>query len=265
MKKLIALLLCSVSPILTINQLNQETLSAKIVGKIGQSNLIHYYSKNICTKMCGYVQKLFQYGDEPASEKYQALGKQAQCAVCVAKHRQLPIRKLNTASPLAPLVGAITEPNAIYINEEKMEQRTYGTAYCTLCHEAVHVKYADNAASDLFPLAAFGLTWFGGCAALKALNIVRLRKTASFAVAVALCYYVGMQYKQFMEKRADIEGHYATQCSSCVREHAQNRKRLFEDEHCPLKDNGYLWANDLEKIAQDLGDKKCAYHIEQQK
>ncbi|OGB86198.1 hypothetical protein A3J41_00410 [candidate division TM6 bacterium RIFCSPHIGHO2_12_FULL_38_8] len=63
-----------------------------------------------------------------------------------------------------------------------------------------------------------------------------------------------------MERRADVEGHYATQCSSCVREHAQNRKRLFEEENNPLKNQGYLWANDLEKIAQDLGDKKCAYH-----
>lgn len=260
MKKLIILFLCSTSQIWTLEPLNQQTWVGKLLGKIGESNPVHYYSKEISTKMCGFTQGLFLYGDEPACKKYQDIGEQAQCALCIAKHRQLPIKKLNPASPLAPLVGAIAEANAVFVNEEKMNQRTHGTVYCAMCHEAVHIKYADNAASDLLPLSVFMLTWIGGCAALKACKITRLRKTMSLAVAIALSSCAAMKYRYFMERRADIEGHYATQCSSCVKESAENRKRLFEVENSPLKNMGYLWANDLEKIAQDLGDKKCSYH-----
>ncbi len=260
MKKIIILFLCGVSSVLTCEPLNQQTWAGKLLGKIGESSPVHYYSKEISTKMCGYVQGLYLYGDEPASKTYQDIGERAQCALCIAKHRQLPIKKLNQASPHAPFVGAVAEANAVFVNEEKMNQRTHGGVYCVMCHEAVHVKYADNAVSDLLPLGVFILAWIGGCKVLKACNITRLRKTTSLAVALVLSSYAVMQYKHFMERRADIEGHYATQCSSCVRESAQNRKRSFEEENNPLRDMGYLWANDLEKIAKDLGDKKCSYH-----
>ncbi|MCX5924323.1 MAG: hypothetical protein NTZ68_02780, partial [Candidatus Dependentiae bacterium] len=73
----------------------------------------------------------------------------------------------------------------------------------------------------------------------------------------------------FMERRADIQGMYATQCSSCIRKEIQERKnRIMKD--CPdlpvdfleyLSNlEGYLTPAELEQIAQDLGDKKCAYH-----
>ena len=73
-------------------------------------------------------------------------------------------------------------------------------------------------------------------------------------------FLASKSYHHFMERRADIEGHYATQCATCVTESAERRARLFEEENSHFKDNGYLWADDLFKIANDLKDKKCAYH-----
>lgn len=84
-----------------------------------------------------------------------------------------------------------------------------------------------------------------------------------------------------MERRADIQGHYATQCSKCVLESMQSNKNalieylqttqpdnITEDELLKLDQqravSGYLTQAELEQIAKDLGDKKCSYHSNQQ-
>ena len=186
-------------------------------------------------------------------------------ALGIPQDRHLPIKKLNPASPVAPLVGAIAESDAIYVNEEKMDKAAYGATRCALFHESVHAKYHDKAVDGMMECVVL----IGGSvatnSALKALNINAWRKRISCMVALGLDMYTTFAFSSFKERRADIEGHYATQCSSCVLEHADRRKQLFEVENSPLKDNGYVWAAELEKIAQDLGDKKCAYHSEQLK
>lgn len=256
-KKFIFLLSLSVP----CKSFNQETLPAKIVGFIGQSSLIHAYSTRIQTKIDKLTtQLIFSYGNEPASKKYQELGTQAQFAVGIPKERHLSIKKMNLDSPFARMVGAIAESNAIYVNEEKLDKRTHGQNYAALCHEAVHVKYHDKAVDSMSEIIGFIGSAIGTHIVLKTLNVVAWRKRLSFVVACGLTMYVSQKGHYFREQRADIEGHYATQCSSCVFEHAQLRKQLFEIDNA-LKYSGYLHFADLEKIAQDLGDKKCPHHL----
>ena len=260
-KKFIFLLSFTACFVQPYESFNQKTWPAKIMGFIGQSSLMHAYSTHIQTKIDKVTtQLIFHYGNEPASQKYQELGMAAQFAVGISKEHHLPIKKINLESPLARAVGAIAEAGAIYVNEEKLDKRTYGQNYAGLCHEAVHVKYHDKSVDALLEVVGFIGTAIGTYAVLKALNVVAWRKRLSFVVACGLTVYASSKYSHFQEQRADIEGHYATQCSSCVFEHAQLRKQLFEKENSPLKNSGYLYCAGLEKIAQDLGDKKCAYH-----
>ena len=82
------------------------------------------------------------------------------------------------------------------------------------------------------------------------------------AAGLGTSSFISTKYDRFRERRADIEGHYATQCFRCVEESSAHRKQSFEQENNPLKNNGYLWTTDLEKIAQDLktDNKLCIFH-----
>jgi hypothetical protein len=253
------------SCIIAHEPLNKQTWLTGIIGAIGQSTIIHLCSEHIQTRIDKVTSsQIMNLGDEPASQKYQELGSQAQFAVGIPLERHAPIKKINPASPVAYMFGALAESDAIYVNEEKFDKATYGSVRCALCHEAVHVKYHDKVADGILEIVALIGATIGAFLILKTYDIVRLRKTLSFIIGLGISSCASLQYHQFMERRADIEGHYATQCSTCVYEHAQRRKQLFEEENNPLKDHGYLWAADLEKIAQELGDKKCAYHSHEQ-
>ena len=246
--------------------LNQKTWFAHSMELIGKSSFMEFCSKNIQTKIDqASTRKFVNIGDEPASTKYQEMGSQAQFALGIAQDRHVSVKKLNQALCMASLVKALAEADAIYVNEERMNEVSYGTARSSMFHEAVHVKYHDKMADTM--IEDIGI--IGGSivlnTALKALNITAWRKRTSFMVALGLTTYASLSYRHFMERRADIEGHKATQCSSCVSESASRRKQSFEEKNSPLKDNGYLWSAELEKIAQNFGDKKCAYHSEQKK
>lgn len=261
MKKLLGLFILAMSSLQASDGSDQQTWLAKIMGVIGKSSFMHVYSTKIQVKIDkATTHSLLNFGDEPASQKYQDLGREAQFAVGIPEHRHVPIKKINPESPMASLVGAVAESDAIYVNEEKMDKVLYGSVRSTFFHEAVHVKYHDKAMDQA--IESFGLlsATVGTYAVLKLLNIASWNKNISLIVGFALVSYTGNKYHHFMERRADIEGHHATQCSCCVREHAQRRKQLFEVECCALKDNGYLWSADLERIAQNLGDKKCLNH-----
>jgi|GEM_PF-2484950 len=243
--------------------LNHKTLFNQVMNFVGESDFIHSCSKNIQTKIDEITTaQMFDLGDEPASEKYQELGRQAQFKVGIPEDRHLPIKKLNPTSPLGELAGAIAEADAIYVNEDKFDKRAFGAVHCMLCHESIHVKYNDKVVDQIIEIIVLIGASVGTFLILKTFDVRVLRKTLSLVVGFSLSSYVTSQYHHFMECRADTEGHYATQCSSCVREHGARRAVLFEKEDCPLKYNGYLWAQDLEKIAQGLGDKKCAHHRE---
>ncbi len=108
---------------------------AKIMNMFGQSKFIQCYSN--------YVQKNIDrcnlYGDELASLEYQALGQQAQQALGIKQELQLPIKKIKGPSVISAVVGS----DGIYMNEDRLNNRSFGSKRCTFFHEAVHAKYYD--------------------------------------------------------------------------------------------------------------------------
>lgn len=242
--------------------LNQKTWFSQAMDSIGQSSFMHSFSN--CIKKLET-----SHSNDPASPEYQALGSEAQCTLCTPQKHHLPIKKFDL--PLA-----LVASDAIYVNEADLNAREYGSRRATMHHEAVHAKYHDAAGLKLFSLAGLGFGIISAHTLLKALNITKYRKTLIATAGLSLMTYSLLKYKVFMERRADIQGMYATQCSSCIRKEIQERKNHIM-KNCPdlpaaeakrfvdfleyLSNlQGYLTPAELEQIAQDLGDKKCAYH-----
>ena len=261
--------------------LNQKTWFSQAIDSIGQSSFMHAYSKHVQTKIDSVMHSIQNYGDQPASSRYQELGSQAQCALCTPQEHHLPVKKFNETSRVATLFPAVAESDAIYANENMLDKKTYGSQRSTMFHEATHTKYHDSAVGGILKQAGFWGGTIGTYSALKYCNVVRLRKSLSCTAGLTLMLYTAIKYKYFMEHRADIQGHYATQCSSCVNEEIENRKLLLKENHNACKElhavsptiaqfldkpelpYGYLTRAELQQIAQDLGDKKCAYHSDQ--
>lgn len=259
MKKLIILFLCATSQIWTLEPLNQQTWFAKTMDSIGQSSFMHAYSN--------YMKKLDTcHSNEPASQEYQELGSEAQRNINSIPEHHFPIKKWDL-----PLAKASCD--TIYCNETDLNAREYGSRRATMHHEAIHAKYHDQATIYSLVPIGFSVGAISTRAALKALNINKFRKTLITTTGLSFMTYGLLKYKGFMERRADIQGHYATQCSSCIRKEIQERKNHLI-KTCPSLPvdsleyvsnlQGYLTTAELEKIAQDLGDKKCSYHSNQQ-
>ncbi len=268
--------------------LNQKTWFAQAMDSIGQSSFMHAYSKYVQTKIDGFLHTVQNYGDQSASPYYQELGSQAQCALCTPQDHHLPIKNVDST-----IIPAVADSDAIYVNEKMFDKRTYGSQRSSIFHEATHAKYHDSAMSGMLKQAGFWGGTLGTYAALKTCNIVKFRKSLSCTAGLALMVYATAKYKCFMEKRADIQGHYGTQCSSCVYEEIEQRDKGFEEvilaqqntlkliqeknlnskfspPVCSKKDierleclGGYLTQAELQQIAQDLGSKKCSYHSQQ--
>lgn len=256
----IALLMC----ISTILPLSKKPLFGTIVDAFGSSTCMNYINKNMYAPFMEPVSRAM-FGDIVASDQYQVLGKEAQCAVGILENSQLPIKKIPVTSIYASLVGALAQPDAIYINEEKLNDRPYGARRCALLHEAIHTKYHDMATHDVLWDLGWLISSVGTYKLLRwkypQQSKILLGTSATIGNFVALSI-ISLKHKYYLERRADIEGHYASQCSACVQETADYRRKIFEQEHNPLRNQGYLWANDLEKIAQELEQehKLCSYH-----
>lgn len=248
---------------------NKRTIVDRVMGFFGQLHLIHRYDSTIQLAMNKELShKLMQYGDEPASEVYQAMGKEAQDALGIPLDHQVPVKKLNPSSPIAPLAAAIAEPDAIYVNEEALQQRGYGAQRSVLFHEAVHRKYHDNSVDGIIELLTLTTAGIATHKLIKAIKPVgRFNFFHALGVIVGsftAASLTSAAFHRHMERRADIEGHYATQCSLCVQESAVKRKQSFENQNHPLRNAGYLSAEELESIASDLKEqnKVCAFHSE---
>ena len=215
--------------------LNEKSFFDKALGFINQSKLMHFFEKQM-TKL----PKIIPYGDELASPEYQELGKEAQIAAGIPEEYHVPIKKIPSTHPLASYVGAVAEPDAIYVNEERCNQVSYGARRSLLFHEAVHKKNIMILSSDtLFELAMMAGLSFGTHAFIKAIKPVgKYKFLHALAVALVGLYgggYASSRYHHYFERRADIEGHYATHCSLCVHESAERRRTIFEKENNPLK------------------------------
>ncbi len=245
--------------------LNQKSLCQKILCAVEKSSPMCWIEKKIGEKFYEKKMELSGIGNEPATPHYQALGKEAQSAVGIPEEYQVPIKKMSPNSPLAQIAAGITFPHAIYINEEKLNEQPYGVQCCALYHEAIHKKYNDNTADSLLECISFFGTTYTAHKTLRKLTpklptIIRMLGAGGSGLFAT--YMVCKKYHHYMERRADIEGCYATQCATSVEEVAVYRRKKFEEDNHPFKNNGYLQAHEMEIIAQDLQKKNkiCAHH-----
>lgn len=264
--KLCMLSLLAFSQTVLSNPLDEKTLLHKLMGAIAQTAPVRLFNKHIATKVSHYKQLALKYGDEDAAAGYQDLSKEAQSALGIPEEHHIPTKKFDPECIMAKFAGAVAEPDAIYVNEEKLDQREYGDQRTALFHEAVHTKYNDMSMDLLLEFTALCTASYGAHRGIKSTKTPGRFKILH-GIAVMLTGLVAAdatstQFGKFIERRADIEGHYATQCSTCVQESADHRRQIFEHDDNLLKNNGYLWAQDLESIAQalDQQQQKCDYH-----
>jgi len=246
--------------------LNQPSLAGKTLGWLALSKPVKLFDRYIQS----FIEtKIFTalFGDEAAALLYQELGSEAQNLVGVPSQDQLKIKRIDPKSPMIEIAGAVTTANAIYVNEVKLDQRTYGDQRSALAHEAIHRKYCDSSMDNILEWTTMLLSGFATHKLIQALKPHGRFKVVHGITVVAsaiLCSSLtNKKFHNFMERRADIEGHYATGCSVCVHESALHRKELAKQNNLLLKlQPGYLNGEELEIIAQDLAEqnKLCAYH-----
>lgn len=240
------------------DQIGGQGLLTKVLGTISQTKPVCWYNKNISILVRPTIMA------EMASPKYQALGKEAQAAVGVPDDRVVPIKRILPGSPFdTDLFAANAEPDAIYINERVLDGRLPGRQRASLFHESCHIKYNDVATQGLIGLASI---LSGGILAHQAIKAVKpigrykyLHTVGVLAGASTTSFWAISKYSNFIEHRADLEGHRALQCGKCVEDSAKTTQKLIAENN-PVIHNGYLSPSELATISQDLKDKKCLDH-----
>lgn len=270
--------------------LNKKTLFDRILGSIAQSRPMN--------KLNLFLASHIELQGPPARPEFQKMGADAQTAVGIPVKRQVPVRQFKDMEE----GDACTEYEAIYLDEDTFNstENPYGFKRCTIYHEAVHVKYNDYRSDRLIKIAGL----MSGLFLTKILNPQGALKIL-YPISSSTGYFVGkllaQKYLRYCERRADIEGHYATQCAACVQESADHLRKELTSLHEQLamfRDNKdiqnadgelitpfdrealinegqncinefnkrYLSPDELDKIALDLKqqNKLCAFHSAQQ-
>ncbi len=246
-------------------RLNQKSLWQKTIGAIAESYPMYWLEKKIGEKLSDTIIEMHQLGDMPATPHYQALGKEAQSAVGIPEEYHVPIKKMPQTNPLAGVAAGFAMPHAIYMNEEKLNELSYGVQRCAVYHEAIHKKYNDDTVDDVSACITFFGTAYVTHKILQTITpnlYLIVRVLGMCGSGIISTNIVCTEYYHYRERRADIEGCYATQCATCVQEAATHRRKRFEEENHPFKNNGCLQADEMEIIAHDLKqeNKLCIHH-----
>ncbi len=241
-KKTILSMTCLLTTLLTNASqppLNQKSFLQKTMDTIGQSQLMCWFEKNISTRLSSCWPNDLE--GRQASQHYQKLGKEAQSAVGIPEEYHVPVRRMSHMSDYALTANAVILPKAIYMNEDCLNKQPYGMQRFVAFHEAVHKKYNDNSMK-------YAPIFLSGCATLSyimyKLSLLEPIKPRTILIIVTILITtlkICSDHTGYVEQRADIEGGYATQCSTCVHE-----------KYCSY----------LDYIEQDLKkqNKLCAYH-----
>ena len=197
--------------------LNQKGFIGKALAAMATSNVMHRWNE-----MCG---RWMNNSGSPASEELQKLAKEAQTAVGIPEERHVPVRV--TDGP--DVDGAMADRKAIYVSKYVDDSDyLYGTKRCTLFHESVHIKYHDMSCSMIPTMAGF----FGAPILTRALIKPQGRLKLLYPISMIAGFYSGRivqkKYRDYYERRADIEGHYATGCHVCVSEHAGELRNTLD-------------------------------------
>jgi hypothetical protein len=199
--------------------LNQKGIIGKALAVIATSSAIHCWNQ--------FFAKMISLRGVLASEELQALGKEAQAAVGIPVCRHVPIQYVSELN-----ASAIAEINAILVGNELNDDRVaYGVKRCNMFHEAVHIKYHDDAFNGFLLFCSFLGIPLATKMFIKPLGKLKLLYVPSLLAG----YYVGRaiqrQFENYRERRADIEGHYATQCHKCVAEKTEDIRYAHELAH----------------------------------
>lgn len=165
------------------------------------------------------------HADKPlASEQFQQLGHQAHFALDVPKEQHVPIRSIPPTRIILPTQDSFTTGfNTIFLNEQADRDKyflnhtepnpaTYGIFNCALHHEAAHVKYNDPLVGALMHRMPFFIS-----APLILSRPTRIKTVAPLLIlSLVSGKILHRQHLHYTERRADIEGCYATGCHTCV-------------------------------------------------
>lgn len=187
----------------------------KILAFIATSRPICYSNKLFSQK------KLLQQSRPP--KEIQILAQQAQTAVGIPVKERVPVIH---HPALDPAFAAIAENNAIIISNEFLDDTiAYGVKRCNMFHEAIHIKYHDKHCSQLLGICVSIIT------SLISINIFKYDSLPYYISLIVGCYINHATLKLFQkyyERRADLEGHYATQCYQCITEKIQTLYHSYE-------------------------------------
>lgn len=254
--------------------LNQKGFIGKALAAIGTSKMM----RQLNDKLCGTW--TIDTPHSPATEELKKLAKEAQTAVGIPEERQVPIRISSDPN----IDGAYADQDAIYVGNYNYN---YGQKRCMIFHEAVHIKYHDKSTTMIPTITGFFGTPILTKMFIKPKGKFKLLYPISMLAGLFSGRFTQKKYLDFAERRADIEGHYATGCHMCVSEHAGELRRILGYLHQgvefvkkienPTKDQvealkiaqnfieskkRYLSVEENEIIAADLerDGKVCAFH-----
>ena len=205
-------------------------------------------------------------GSEPARQLYQNLVKEAQEKVVPERRRRVGAIRMNDTCLLSGVAAAFSTPIGIFVNEKKVDQRTYGAQRALLFHESVHTQYRDLAMFTSIGAASFITSalvlnaLFTSTTGILDARIIGL----SLVLAGCIAKHTVERYQHYMERRADVQGHKATECADCVRASGQQRYETFQVEGNPLNDSGYLHYDELYKMADEMKGQQCTWHQQHQ-
>lgn len=197
--------------------LNQKGFIGKALAAMATSNIAHSFNRFWSTRLPGV----------PAREDIEQLGQEAQTAAGIPADRQVPIRYQADLRHAAQV-----HEDAIVVGDQFYDKTvSYGVKRCDMFHEAVHVKYND----DTFTAIPYFGSLLGTTVTTKKLLNPQGKLKLLYIPSLIAGHYVGRaiqrQYKNYYERRADIEGHYATQCHDCVTEKTEDIRDLRNFMH----------------------------------
>lgn len=196
--------------------LNQKGIMDRILAAGATSRVMDRYNQ--------FIAEILPLRGVCAPQEAQQLGKEAQTALGIPADRQVPIQYVAGLN-----ASAIADANTIIIGEELVNDKVaYGVKRCNMFHEAVHIKYHDYTFSSVFYLGSL----LGVPLANKLLINPQGKLKLLYLPILVAGHYLGRamqgQFGKYMERRADIEGHYATQCHQCVTEKVEDVRKAYD-------------------------------------
>jgi hypothetical protein len=254
--------------------LNQKGFFGKALAAMATSNMAYRWNQLLERKLPGV----------PAREDIAQLGQEAQSTIGIPADKQVPIRY-----GAGLRYAAQAHANAIVVSDQFYDEAmcAYGVKRCDMSHESVHIKYND----DTFRAIPYLSSIFAAIGGTKKIINPKGRLKLLYIPSLVAGHFIGGairgQYQNYFERRADIEGHYATQCHHCVTEKAEDIRdtrdfmhetiRWIEAKSEPTEGEvrglkmakqwleskkPYLSVEENEIIAADLqrDNKVCAFH-----